>query len=102
MRVDVPSLEILCPGASRGFFFPCKCSHKGVDSAREMLYGYNTMKACSSRVAAQKLGISLMTLQRYIAAKKITAPRLQKLGAIKIRLWTSRDVERVRRQMKAK
>jgi len=54
------------------------------------------MKACSSREAAKKLGISLMTLQRYIAGDKITAPRLQKVGAVKMRLWTARDIERAR------
>lgn len=58
------------------------------------------MKNCSSREAAKQLGISLMTLQRYIAAKKITAPRLQIVGGIKLRLWAPRDIERVRRQMK--
>ncbi len=37
-----------------------------------------------------------MTLQRYIAGDKITAPRLQKVGAVKMRLWTARDIERAR------
>ena len=60
------------------------------------------MKTHSSREAAAKLGISLMTLQRYIAAKKITAPRLQVVGGIRLRLWTSRDIERVGKQMKKK
>lgn len=59
------------------------------------------MKACSSREAAQKLGVSLMTLQRYIAARKITAPRLQKIGGQTMRLWTVRDLQRVRKEMKA-
>jgi len=60
------------------------------------------MKVHSSREAAKQLGISLMTLQRYIAAKKITAPRVRMFGAIKARLWTSRDIERVRKQMRQK
>jgi hypothetical protein len=41
-----------------------------------------------------------MTLQRYIAAKKITAPRLQRIGEIKVRLWSVRDIRRVQEQMK--
>jgi excisionase family DNA binding protein len=57
------------------------------------------MKACSSREAARRLGISLMTLQRYIAAKKISAPRVQSLGEVRVRLWTARDLERVKRQI---
>jgi predicted site-specific integrase-resolvase len=58
------------------------------------------MKACSSRGAAKKLGISLMTLQRYIAdGNWIKAPRLQNVGGVKVRLWTDRDVERARKLM---
>ncbi len=57
------------------------------------------MKARSSRQAAEQLGVSLMTLQRYIAAKKISAPRVQVIGGIKVRLWTAREIERVRKQI---
>jgi predicted site-specific integrase-resolvase len=58
------------------------------------------MKAHSSREAAKKLGISLMTLQRYIAdGNWITAPRLQNVGGVRVRLWTDRDVERARKQI---
>jgi hypothetical protein len=59
------------------------------------------MKAHSSREAAKKLGISLMTLQRYIAdGNWIKAPRLQKVGGIKARLWTDRDIGRARKLIK--
>ena len=64
-------------------------------------YRFKRMKTCSSREAAARLGISLMTLQRYIAAKKIQAPKLQVISGIKLRLWNVRDIERVRKQMKA-
>jgi hypothetical protein len=58
------------------------------------------MKACSSREAAKKLKISLMTLQRYIADRNwIKAPVLQKIGGVKVRLWTARDIERARKLM---
>ena len=43
-----------------------------------------------------------MTLQRYIAADTITVPRLQKVGGIKMRLWSTRDIERARKQIKTK
>lgn len=43
-----------------------------------------------------------MTLQRYIAAGKIKAPRLQKVGGVTVRLWTVRDIERVRKEIRAK
>jgi predicted site-specific integrase-resolvase len=58
------------------------------------------MKACSSREAARKLEISLMTLQRYIAdGNWIKAPALQNVGGVKVRLWTERDIERARKLM---
>ncbi len=57
------------------------------------------MTTYSTREAAEKLGISLMTLQRYIAAKKIQAPKLQRVGGVTVRLWSARDIERVRKQL---
>lgn len=58
------------------------------------------MKPCSTRDAAKALDISLVTLQRYIAAKKVTPPKLQQIGGVTVRLWSRRDIERVRRQIK--
>ena len=57
------------------------------------------MKAVSTREAAGKLGISLISLQRYIAAKKITPPKLRALGSVRVRLWTERDIKRVRKEL---
>jgi hypothetical protein len=57
------------------------------------------MKSVSTREASRKLGISLISVQRYIAAKRITAPKLQKIGGVRLRLWTDRDIKRVRRQL---
>jgi len=58
------------------------------------------MKIYSSREAAEQLGISLMTLQRYIAdGNWIKAPKVRELGAVKARLWTARDIERARKLM---
>ncbi len=58
------------------------------------------MKIYSSRDAAKKLDISLMTLQRYIAdGNWIKAPKVKQLGSVKARLWTDRDIERARRLM---
>ncbi len=61
------------------------------------------MKNYSSREAASKLGISLMTLQRYIAdGNWIKAPKVKLLGKVKARLWTERDIERARKLMEGK
>jgi len=57
------------------------------------------MKTYSTREVAALLGISLMTLQRYIAAGKISAPSVQYVGGSRFRAWTERDVERVRKAL---
>lgn len=51
----------------------------------------------STRQAAQRLGLSLITLQRYIAKKKIPVPALKRVGAGKFRIWTNEDIEKVRK-----
>jgi len=43
-----------------------------------------------------------MTLQRYIAAKKISTPRVQVIGGVRVRLWTARDIKRARKQIDKK
>ena len=55
------------------------------------------MRAYSTRQAAKKLGVSLMTLQRYLATKHILAPKVQKIGGVRVRLWTDKDIERTHR-----
>ena len=51
----------------------------------------------STREAAKELGRTLITLQRHIAAGTIKAPPLLKIGSVSIRLWTARDIEKVRK-----
>jgi predicted site-specific integrase-resolvase len=50
----------------------------------------------ATRKAAQVAGISLATLQRWIAARKVSAPRLRIHHGRAVRLWTARDVEQLR------
>ena len=54
------------------------------------------MAEYSTREAAKKLGLTLLTIQRYIAAKKIPAPAVRILGGGKFRVWTDKDIETVR------
>jgi excisionase family DNA binding protein len=55
------------------------------------------MKQYSTREAAKKLGLHLITVQTYIAAGKIPAPPLsQSIGGGKVRIWTDQDIEKVR------
>ncbi len=56
------------------------------------------MTEYSTREAAKKLGLSLLSIQRYIAAKKIPAPPVkQMIGGGKLRIWTDKDIEEVRK-----
>jgi hypothetical protein len=58
------------------------------------------MNSCSTKEAAVKLGISVVTLQRRIANRSVKAPKLQKVGGVTIRLWSEKDIEQARRQLK--
>ena len=55
------------------------------------------MDSYSTRSAAKKLGIHFVTLQRYISAKKIPAPKAVKVGGSTVRAWSEEDIERVRK-----
>ena len=44
-------------------------------------------------LAAKKLGLSLITLKRYIAAKKIPAPPVAQVGGMRVRPWREKDME---------
>jgi hypothetical protein len=51
----------------------------------------------STRDAAKKLGVHLITLQRHVSAKTIDAPPLQHVGGVSVRLWSARDIEKARK-----
>jgi hypothetical protein len=51
----------------------------------------------STREAAEKLDVTILTLQRHVSAKTVNAPPLQKVGGVMVRLWTARDIEKARR-----
>jgi len=54
------------------------------------------MKQFTTREAAQKLGLDVRSIQRYIAAEKISVPPVQNLGGGKFRVWTESEIEHVR------
>ena len=54
-------------------------------------------KSFSTREAATKLGVTLVTLQRHVTAKTVKAPPLQKIGGVSIRLWSARDIEKAQK-----
>jgi hypothetical protein len=55
------------------------------------------MSTFSTRNAAKQLGLDATTLSRYIAAKKVPAPKVVTTGGITVHLWTRQDIERVRK-----
>ena len=54
------------------------------------------MSPYSTPQAAQKLGLSLITLNRYIAANKVPVPPVQMVGGSRIRAWSEEDIDKVR------
>lgn len=54
------------------------------------------MPEYATRDVARKLGLSLITLKRYIASKKIPIPPLKVLGNVRVRVWSDRDIEAIR------
>jgi predicted DNA-binding transcriptional regulator AlpA len=55
------------------------------------------MNTFSTRQVAKKLGLGIATLTRYITAKKVPAPKITKIGNLRVRMWTEEDIERVRK-----
>jgi hypothetical protein len=54
-------------------------------------------ESLSTRDAAKKLGVTILTLQRHVSAKTVEVPPLQKIGGVKVRLWSERDIEKARK-----
>ena len=54
------------------------------------------MPKYSTRQAAQKLGIGMTSLSRYIADGKIPAPEATIIGRYEVRAWSEEEIERVR------
>ncbi len=55
------------------------------------------MAPLSTAEVAKLVGIHRVTLETWLTAGKVKLPRTVKVGAKTYRLWTERDVERVRK-----
>ena len=51
---------------------------------------------CTTAEAAGKVGITRATLQDWIKKKKFAPPRMARVGKIKVRLWSTSDIARLR------
>jgi excisionase family DNA binding protein len=54
-----------------------------------MVKPYNTQQAASA------VGISVMTLHRWVAAKRLKAPKLRIRNGRAVRLWSKTDLNRL-------
>jgi predicted DNA-binding transcriptional regulator AlpA len=50
----------------------------------------------STEQVAELVGLSSASLSRYIKAGKIAAPRETMVGRMRVRLWTERDIARLK------
>jgi hypothetical protein len=53
----------------------------------------------STREAAKKLDVALITLQKHVAKKTFPVPPLVNVGGVRVRLWTNADIRRVRKAL---
>jgi hypothetical protein len=58
-----------------------------------MKHGYST------REAAEKVGVTFVTLQRHVFRRTFPVPPLQKVGGVSVRLWSDRDIEKARKAL---
>jgi hypothetical protein len=57
------------------------------------------MSKLSTRQVAKMLGLTAMSLGRYIKAGKVPAPPETMAGGYRIRLWSESDIERLRQSL---
>lgn len=57
------------------------------------------MRKYSTSEAAELLRIHRVNLQKAIAKGRVQAPKTERVGGVKVRLWTDRDVERARKAL---
>ena len=54
------------------------------------------MKTYSTAEAAKLIGVNRVTLQNWLIHGKVSEPKKVSAGAVQIRVWTDRDVQRVK------
>ena len=67
-----------------------------------MCYIYHSMlKLCNTQQAASAVGISTMTLQRWLAMGKVKGPELRIRMGRAVRLWSAADLTGLRKIKRA-
>jgi predicted DNA-binding transcriptional regulator AlpA len=55
------------------------------------------MLTFSTNQVAKRLGIATKTLSRYIAQKKVPAPKILEVGGSTVHVWTEAQIETLRK-----
>lgn len=55
------------------------------------------MSEYSTAQVAKLLKIGRATLHRWMRERKVTVPRSQRVAGVSVRIWSAKDVEKVRR-----
>ncbi len=58
------------------------------------------MSPRSTAEVAKLVGVSRVTLERWLASGKVQMPKRIRVGARVSRIWTSQDIDRVKRHKK--
>jgi predicted site-specific integrase-resolvase len=58
---------------------------------------YRMNRTYATAEAARMIGINRVTLQRWLIEGKVKEPKKITAGGVEVRIWTGRDVERVRK-----
>ena len=62
-----------------------------------MIHIVTEMSPLSTVQVAQAVGVTRVTLERWLSSGKIRRPKTVQIGAATFRQWTPADVERVRK-----
>lgn len=55
------------------------------------------MSPHSTREVAELIGVHLATLEEWLGKGKVKAPKTVRVGARNFRIWTEKDIERLRK-----
>jgi IS30 family transposase len=87
-----PALGYLVRGSSTQNSFT-----KQLTRQKKYAIGNSVMKNYSTLQVARMVGVHKVTLQRWLLNRKVAEPRRISDGGVIARVWTDRDVERVRK-----
>lgn len=55
------------------------------------------MSPLSTAEVAERVGVTKVTVERWLAARKVPMPKLIQIGVRRFRLWSQADIERLQK-----